>query len=210
MDKKHIKLLVVEDNEAHVLDLNGVLEDLGLGYEFPLNLEVCVVSTLAGALAKMSQTDWVMTDVFFPDVPGGDATQPNGKKVVEACIATQKPVVWITSTYHHGTMTNAVSEWGRDRGLEMFDCPIAGRGSEEAPHKPWKEALYGLIYTALAIEIGLLRFKDGQIQQRQDCASDFYAQSWIDRGKSLRYLSTENIENDSVMKKMLEMGFPRE
>ncbi|MDO8511929.1 MAG: hypothetical protein Q7S57_01540 [bacterium] len=204
---QHFALLAVEDNTLHLRDLMQVIGELP--DDFPLDLEIKCVRSLREALNNLESADGVITDVFFPEIPDGDATQPNGKKVVEACIAAQKPVVWITSTYHHGTMTNAVSEWGRDRGLEMFDCPNAGRGSEEAPHKPWKEALYGLIYTAVEIEMKLLQFKDGQIQRRVNYNKDFSLAAGIYRELMLLYLSAENIKPYPVMKKMLDMGFPR-
>lgn len=145
----HMTMLIVEDNAAHLADAKKMLErELPL---LPITLSVIYATTLEEAESLIERADIVMTDVFFPSTAGCSAEEPNGKNVVEMCLATNTPVVWITSTYHHGSKTNAVSEWGRKRGLEMFDCDA---GDGEAEHKPWKAALYGLLYAVVCRELG--------------------------------------------------------
>lgn len=143
-------LLVVEDRENHLADVKEMLATEMP--HLPLKLDVIYASTLEEAERFLDQADIVMTDVFFPAKAGGDAEEANGKVVVERCLEANKPVVWVTSTHHHGRKTNAVSEWGRRLGMEMFDCDDVGNGDGE--HKPWKAALFGLFYAVVRREFG--------------------------------------------------------
>jgi hypothetical protein len=147
--KDVLKLLIVEDGLMHLEDVRNFLAKEPL----PLKLQVDYVVDLENAVAKLPWADAVLTDVFFPR-NRGEEEEPNGQVVVEECLRLGKPVVWITSTYHHGTRTDGVSVWGRNRGMEMFDCPEAG--NREANQKPWEEAFYGLLYLLMLQDKGQL------------------------------------------------------
>ena len=177
-------LLVVEDREHHLADVKAMLaiELLHLS----LKLEVIYASTLEEAERLLAQADIVMTDVFFPAKAGGDAEEPNGKVVVERCLEANKPVVWVTSTFHHGRKTNEVSEWGRARGLEMFDCKGVFDG--EGKYKPWKAALWALFYAVVARDNG------------DPNAKPVLGEGWIPK-------TVQGARKNPVWNKMLEMGF---
>ena len=153
-------LLIVEDQEHHLKDVKEVIEKER--ERIPITLNVTYATNLQDALSLMSEADGVITDVFFPSLAGENSEGSNGQRIVEECLKLKKPVVWCTSTYHHGRKTDPFSEWGRKRGLEMFDVclrdehgyPIKDRQYEDSPCKPWREALYGLLIFCLGIELG--------------------------------------------------------
>ena len=201
--KDNLKVLFVEDRASHIADLNAMLADELP--RLPIHIIPLLAENLQWAMPVLEKdADGVVTDVFFPADAGGDPEQPNGQLIVEACLRLQKPVVWVTSTYHHGRKTNPVSEWGRQRGLEMFDCYKAGHG--EAAHKPWKKALYGLLYTIVAVEMGKCLFIDGKIMYRPSRGSDMRAA--INFGDVRPFLEAQSEDsNNPVIMKMVELGF---
>lgn len=204
---QHIALLVVENNETHVQDLTKML-DL-LSENFPLDLEVQIVGTLAGAMALMRQADWVMTDVFFPSVPNGDATEPNGMKIVEACIAARKPCVVVTDQPQG--VHSEMSEWAHGRGLELFGSKSA---EQEMRKKPWKNALYSLIFIALGLKDGNCDFTDGRlIRKFAQFDHELYKRGlYYFPGLIEHYLSDEPLVTHvwPTLGRMFEAGFPRE
>jgi hypothetical protein len=200
--KNPLTVLVVEDNPNHVADLEAMLAEERP--RLPIELTVVIATNLFDATLQIGRSDAVMSDVFFPDDAGG-AEMPNGKQVLIACLATKIPAVWITSTYHHGARTDPVNQWGRKHGFEMFDClELAGKNRDsEAEHKPWKAAFYGLLYSAVALELALLDIKDGKL-----CGTEpgFYA--GIGQHRVGLFLGThDNDGKDPVITKMLELGF---
>lgn len=169
--KNPLTILVVEDRPEHLKDVMAVIDSAKL----PIELRTYYASDLANALTILPTVDAVMTDVFFPcgNVPLRtlerhtatllvqlqyghfnrlNGVNPHGMIVVHKALTAAKPVVWVTSTYHHGKGTNEASKWGRDRGLEMFDS--GSMNVNEAPHKPWKEALVSLLALVMGLEMG--------------------------------------------------------
>ena len=206
---KHIAILVVEDNEDHIRDCQAMLNNLSK--EFPLDLEIVWERNLRDAFDGLAFADWVMPDVFLLDVPGGDANESNGKKIVEVAIRAQKPVVWITNSCATGNVTCDEDNWVRHYGISMFDCPEAGSWGY-APHKPWKKALFGLTMLAVGIEIGNVRIQNGRIE------SSMQSEKWkpftdlpvyVDRWFSKRY-NNALLRLNPLLTAMLELGFPRE
>jgi CheY-like chemotaxis protein len=154
----NLNILFVEDADDHMMDLVAMLE--AERQKITINITPVFARDLAKALDVIDDVDAVVTDVFLPSFPGGEE-RPNGMTVVEKCLDDQKPVVWCTSTYHHGRKTNAPNDWGRERGLEMFDCSgdwASPHTDGEGAHKPWRKALYGLLYLVLAVEEGEATF----------------------------------------------------
>ena len=154
---KDVMLLIVEDQDHHAADLKEVL-DAELP-TFPVTVEVIWTRTLEEALEALPRADAVMSDLFFPESEGHDASAPNGKSVVERCLETTTPVVWVTSTFHHGQATDPLSSWGRRIGLTMFDIEMCGVdgwtiGDGEGKHKPWRVALYSLFVLKVAHDEG--------------------------------------------------------
>jgi len=202
--KNPLTLLVVEDRIDHLVDFNKMLGSVHS--KLPIQLNVFYAADLESALLLLPQADVVISDVFFPLSPGMQEDS-NGQAVVHRCLELQKPVVWVTSTYHHGAKTNNVSEWGRARGLEMFDCYDRNNLNGESPHKPWKEALYGVLFLAIGLEDGTFLIENGIIMGRVDKFGE---------RKELRsalqcilnnFFSSE--PDDSFSVKMAEMGFGR-
>lgn len=202
--KNPLKILFVEDSDWHLIDLRQILTtELP---RLPIRVEALLAQNLIEAKALLDQADAVMTDVFFPAMSGGKE-EGNGRKVVERCLAEGKPVVWITSTYHHGLKTSDLNEWGRERGLEMCDCydpeSQSGDGDAEAKHKPWKKALFKLLYTITAVEIGIAQFKDGclvQTRNNDGLRHQMYEISY--------HLEKGDLSKEPVLAKMKEEGFP--
>lgn len=206
--KNPITILLVEDNADHIADLKAMLdEELP---RLPIAVNCLWAADLQGAMSLWGQfnPDAVMTDVFFPTAPGCPEDGKNGKFVVERCLLELKPVVWVTSTFHHGSRTEPLSRWGREHGLEMFDSETEDDSEAEAPHKPWKEALFGLFYTILALEMNVARFLNGKL-----VGKDGY--SLKVSGLSIKYdyfgepQKPFDLAKEPVMAKMVELGFPR-
>lgn len=203
-----LTMLVVEDRPNHMTDLNAMLEaELP---RIPVQVKVLYAQDLETALQLLPQADIVMTDVFFPAGPG-EPEQPNGQIVVERCLAEQKPVVWVTSTHHHGRSTNDVSQWGRKHGLEMFDCYVDD--DCEAPHKPWKEGFYGLLYLTLCVEVGHCVFLDGKMMGPEVDWTGTPQRYPFGKSAHIAYELFSDKEIDTgyypLARKMVEMGFPR-
>jgi CheY-like chemotaxis protein len=197
-----LTLLVVEDNPGHLADLHTMLsEELP---QLPIQIVILEATDLGTALTGYPAADAILTDVFFPDTRGGDAEVPNGQKIVERCLADGKPVQWITSTFHHDAKTEEPSRWGRERGLEMFDSEAAG--SPQNNKKPWLLALYGVLYSAIAVEMGIYRFENGKIVSTNPVIKTRL--SW---GPPLCFFQQRPRKTfgdiDPVTKKMLDMGF---
>jgi hypothetical protein len=200
--KNPLRVLVVEDNPQHTAQLMSMLDQEVP--KLPIKIFVIVVADLQMAQREYPNMDAVITDVFFPEVLGGDSEVPNGKVIVERCLADQKPVVWITSTYHHGKKTNAVNEWGRAHGLEMFDCGDYNIEDGEAIHKPWKDALYGLLYSIVGIETGNYSIQDGKmVAVNQDVPRRVSIYS-ID---PFMQKPTRDFIPDPVIEEMVKQGF---
>lgn len=170
--KNSLTLLAIEDSAHHIQDLKEMLS--AEIPRLPLQLNVLFATNLKEAMSLIDQVDIVMTDIFFPAEHGGDAMEPNGKKIVEHCLLAQKSVVWVTSTYHHGDRTQALWEWSREHGVEMFDCEeisfvpddwfdrdeeelqceLQNRCNGEGQHKHWRWAfLKGLLKYRWSSEI---------------------------------------------------------
>lgn len=145
-----LNILLVEDNDVHAEDCTSMLAEIQ--DRLPAQVILTRATNLKEALPLVDSADGVLTDVFYPMVPNGAAEVPSGQSMVAHCLQVGKPVVWCTSTYHHGTATNAVSQWGRERGLEMFDAASSGDG--EAPVKPWDAAIAGIVLLVLGVESG--------------------------------------------------------
>jgi len=212
--KSTISILVIEDRANHIADCKAMIETERT--RLPIQVNVLWANNLEEALSLLDQADAVMTDVFFPSISGGNDEEPSGQKVVEQCLAKCMPVVWVTSTYHHGKKTNSVNGWGREHGLEMFDCRDGGDpyANVEGTHKPWKDAFYGLLGLIVALEEEFCVFCDGKIMRKSwgdeydahDCAGhlSYYLLSGADPKES----------GDSIMipvlEKMKAMGFPKD
>lgn len=231
--KSPLTMLVVEDRPNHMQDLTTMLEaELP---RVPVQINVLYAEDLESALQLLPTADAVMTDVFFPagdidlstmgedsgllceevrlDIYGStNGQKPYGMVIVQEALTAGKPVVWITSTYHHGKGTNEASKWGRELGLEMFDS--GSMYVDDTPHKPWKEALYGLLYLTLCVEEGHCVFVDGKMM-----GLEYY---WSGSKQvrclfdSVTHISRKLFSDDEfsgeyypVLKKMVEMGFPR-
>lgn len=191
--KNPINILVVEDRANHIADCRVMFEEVLP--KLPIQVNVLWAKDLMEAISLLPQADAVMTDVFFPASLGTSDEEPNGQKLVERCLTESKPVVWVTSTYHHGKKTEPISRWGRKRGLEMFDCQSADEG--EASNKPWKEAFYGLLYCVVALDIKYARFEDGAYLGEHQAMAVQYI---FEEGKPIK---------DPAIAQMAKMGFPR-
>lgn len=201
--KNQLAVLVVEDNDKHFIDFCRLIAQIG--DKLPIKINPTRADNLEEAMSLLPQADAVMTDLFFPAKAGGDE-EPSGRNVVEACLNSEKPVVWITSTYHHGEKTNDHSRWGREHGLEMFDCNVE-EGQTEAPNKPWKHALMGLLTLVVGLELGQYKFESGKLMQREDRESDQF--ELLD-GAELNRISGDLIGlYEPVVLRMLQLGFGR-
>jgi hypothetical protein len=202
--KDPLTILFVEDSDGHLADLQQMLAvELP---RLPIRVNALFARYLLKADALFDQADAVMTDVFFPVGVGRE--EGCGKTIVERCLVEGKPVVWVTSTYHHGTKTDPLNEWGREHGLEMFDCVTLDAGGDndnEGEHKPWKSALLGLLYTVTAVEIGEALFKDGNIV-RNDQHKSGLRHSLNEMWSYLE--GKRDIAKEPVLSKMKEEGFP--
>lgn len=179
---KNLNLLIVEDNPKHVADLKTVLEqELP---KWPMQVNSTWTTTLEDACYGLQRADIVMSDVFFPTRSGGREV-PNGQNLAVEALESSKPVVLVTSTYHHGDRTESIHEWCLENQIALFDCYNLNRNAE-ATEKPWKKALYGLIFLAVAQEIG----------EPTRIGDSFHLYL---RGKT----------TDTVTQRMVEMGFPR-
>ncbi len=202
--KDPLTILFVEDGDGHFADLQQMLA-IEIP-RLPIRVNALFARTQVEAEALLNQADAVMTDVFFP-AEVGDKEAGNGLAIVALCLEKKKPVVWITSTYHHGTKTDPLNEWGCKHGLKMFDSCTPDSTSEndtEGDHKPWKSALLGLFYVIVAVESGAAIFKDGCIIQSRNghglhhCMYDIHY-----------YCSGEgDLSREPVLIKMKEEGFP--
>lgn len=200
-----VGLLVVEDDERHMADFLETLLEVKRAMPFQIILKCA--ANLEEALKLIPEADLVVTDVFFPDAPGQEVGA-YGTNVVAECLKQLKPVVWITSTYHHGDETEESSKWGRDHGLEMFDCsPRDGIG--EALHKPWKRALYGVVALAVGIEQGAYAIKEGRILMCGTPASHNPSGEYPLGSELNNLVWTYLMERSPVARKMYEMGIGR-
>jgi len=148
---KNLNLLIVEDNPKHMADLKIVLEqELP---KWPIQMNTTWTTTLEDACYGLQRADIVMSDVFFPTGSGGREA-PNGQNVAAEALAAGKPIVLVTSTYHHGDRTESIHEWCLENKVTLFDCYSLNRNAEAA-EKPWKRALYGLLVVATAQEMGI-------------------------------------------------------
>ncbi len=220
--KNVLSLLVVEDQQHYLEEVRKLLTS----EQLPVVLQVRYATDLEEALQLLPDSDMVMTDVFFPSSRGGEE-QPNGKRIVEECLKTDKPVVWVTSTWHHGKKTNPLSEWGRSKGLEMFDALQSGerlKDSEgEASHKPWKRAIYGVISLLLRQEFQLITITEDGINvaapypeedgEEQDAwrRQRRFAQNLPDWVRFFMFVDQEQREylvaQDPVAAEMIQLGF---
>lgn len=207
--KDSLNILVVEDRDDHFADFQQMLATI---YDkLPVKIEAFRANTLSAAMVDTTRPDFrnsidgVITDLFFPDLVGGDE-KPNGVIVVELCLTQKIPVVVITSTFHHGEKTHEHSEWCRQHGLEMFDSYPEG-DQLEAAHKPWLEALFGVIALVIGIELGEYKIDDMKILSR---SSDEPPVFKFGLGRELNNLVQGlTILGHPVRDKMLRKGFAR-
>lgn len=159
---KTLNILLVEDNDNHAADCVSMLAEIQ--DRLPVQVTLTRATTLEDALPLVAEADGVLTDVFYPAKAGDSAETPSGQQMVAHCLRIGKPVVWCTSTYHHGTRTNTVSQWGREHGLEMFDtCAENG----EAPYKPWDQALAAIVLFVRGVESGEYIVRASGVQRRE-------------------------------------------
>ena len=90
-----VKILVIEDRANHIADAKQMFENVR--GNLPIEFEVVYAEDLTSAMPFIECVDCVMTDVFFPDVIGGEE-KPNGQTVAEHCLNNRKPDVMNTST----------------------------------------------------------------------------------------------------------------
>ncbi len=137
-------ILLVEDNPKHLADARMLLEErITRG----VISRVDYASTLASAMnyLRTETYDGVMSDVFFPEDDGKPEAQ-HGTHVAEYVLAQGNPVVLVTSTYHHGSRTQPVCRWGRERGIELIDRGNLDNMEIDASEKNWKRAFLNLAY----------------------------------------------------------------
>ncbi|OGL61623.1 hypothetical protein A3C09_02225 [Candidatus Uhrbacteria bacterium RIFCSPHIGHO2_02_FULL_47_44] len=213
--KNLIKILVIEDRANHIADAKQMFEDVKSN--LPVEFEVLYAVNLASAMSLIANVDCVMTDVFFPDVIDGEE-KPNGQTIVEHCLNMEKPVVWVTSTYHHSKKTQPLYAWGRIRGICLFDCSVGTHNNDsEGEHKLWKEALFGLLSIMIGLEMKLYMYKydlhhaQGIVLMQVEGENDTSRPGPL-RGTNMiqRYLAMP-VKNDfliyRVVHKMQELGF---
>lgn len=216
MSRRLITILAVEDDPNIFEDLDKMLDKFfnALHDDFPYNFEILFTDNLRDATNDLQKATWVITDVCFAEVPNGDATQPYGMQIVRKCVCLRKPVVWVTSTLRHGLLTNAANDWGREHGIEMFVCPQNELVDDEAPHKPWKEAFFGLIITAIGLELGEVVYHSDGVIRKKDGNKGFVLFSKQCKTMTDRWLDTKTtvdfLRREPILARMLDMGFPRQ
>lgn len=163
-----MRILIVEDDEKHQMNARWVCGNT-LGY-FGYTCEF--VETLEEAEQLLSSCDGVLSDVFFPAKKGESPnpelpppgpirgfSQPdkeieyaekyiNGVRLAERAKSLGLPVVLCTSSYHHGTMTQPVCTWSRNKtGVPLIDNEGVTDAllDKEATRKNWAMALLILI-----------------------------------------------------------------
>ncbi len=195
-----LKLLVVEDRNEHFADFEKILTE----QEFPIALDITRAKTLKEALPLIPQADGVVSDLFFPTQAGG-AEEPCGRNVVEECLKIGKPVIWITSTWHHGSKTNKHNNWGRDKNLEMFDSGDMQNPETETEHKPWLEAILGIIYSIYAAQFKEWTFTSDGVKTSKHCAWVWRADKAVNKLMSGAKLS----DNHLAYNHMIKLGFDK-
>ena len=137
-----MKILVIEDEQKHLLDATKVLPTENIEYLF--------VSCLKEAKKYFGKVDGIITDVYFPFDPDYVPEINEGPNGVIVAVVSQKlgiPCVICTSGYHHGKKYNWACSLLREIGFpEMIDSYeelLEGRKNtreDEADHKPWEKA----------------------------------------------------------------------
>jgi hypothetical protein len=203
MMKNALNVLVAEDHFPHVTDLmlnvNPSLSAL------PLSIGMVIAPDLEAALNTLNLMDAVMTDDRFP-AEGDDRglCEPNGQRLVERCLAMGKPVVMVSANRRYASPEHrAMRHWCHERGVGMFDSP----GMDgEADRKPWKEALYSLVYLMISLGIGTRVITDGRILLTANgfpaAVHRAYVEPFLIPG-----ICAETWTPDPVQRIMLEQGF---
>lgn len=159
---KVVNILVVEDIPSHQQGVTNLIESTSALQS--LKIHAVTVATLSEAFAKYRSSDFtvdgVLSDVFFPEEPG---LQPRefGTVLAEVCLEEGVPVVLVTSTDHHGKLTQPVTNWAGGNDIALIDGPVdleaVGRDGE-APHKQWDTALKILMLEIFIKESGNIHF----------------------------------------------------
>ena len=152
--KSLLKILVIEDRENHKNDFDEMFAAEIPKGNFPVQIEILHAADLATATHLIHEVDAIISDVFFPDVTGGEERE-NGTEVAKLSLTMGKPILFVTSTYHHGSRTEPVNQWCVSHGVEMFDCyPKKQYDETEAEHKNWKGSLFGILALLIGVEFG--------------------------------------------------------
>jgi hypothetical protein len=125
------KILVIEDTPKHLADAKAYFADKPV--------EVVYASTYEEAKKLYDSVDAVISDVYFPESEGKEATDMGVEVALD--LHGKKPFVLCTSGYHHGSKLQHVCSLGRAYGWgEMVDgcCPPEG----DVETKEWDRA-YG-------------------------------------------------------------------
>ena len=159
-----MRILLVEDSEKHLNDALEVVERIKSKEE----IDVVCAGTLEEALKMLSQCDVLVSDVFFPEMPGEAAESSvkppwdgykndemgwvhyaeqhiSGVKLAKASLALGIPVVLCTSSYHHADKTQPACSWARCHGMELVDSYSATR-EKDATTKEWTTAFLFALY----------------------------------------------------------------
>mgnify|MGYP001489112488 CR=1 FL=1 len=143
MEQKQLDILVIEDQNKHFWDveeeLNGrIAEGVPLKVDYAANLKEAL------ALIEKEDYDGIISDIFFPEeAPGGslsDDLGPRGRVVALKAMEKSIPVVFCTSTWHHGEETEPVYQFSIDHQIPFVDRYVDLEGPKEAESKDWKTA----------------------------------------------------------------------
>ncbi|MEK6901121.1 MAG: response regulator [Nanoarchaeota archaeon] len=158
------KILLVEDRPQHIAEAKQLLEErirsgIITGVDYASTLHQAMQSLRVGTY------DGVISDVFFPSEEGEMEAQ-NGTTVAEQALFYSVPVVLVTSTYHHGTRTQPVCEWGRERGMELVDRYMENERDAEDSTKNWSGAFFALAYIMEGKELGEITVSERGIYKK--------------------------------------------
>lgn len=111
-----LDILVVEDNEKFLAD---VKEEVGKRNYF--NADYATNKQDALNLANGKLYAGILSDCFFPDFEGGEEKQ-NAIEMGGYALENNIPIVYCTSTYHHGAKTQEVCNYSRENGIPLVDA----------------------------------------------------------------------------------------
>ena len=129
------KILIVEDQERHMLDAMIAVAELGF-------IAICATTYgEASDIISKGDIEAVITDVYLPladDAPWNHSDSPCGINVAVAAKAASIPCIFCTDDNHHG----AKVQWLKsliDYGNMGLPSLIGGNGAGES--KNWKVAI---------------------------------------------------------------------